>query len=280
MIKYSVILIFIYSISSQVIVDPYRLTAASGNNLLDDLLVSWSFEETSGDPQDSSGNGRHLDEKGTLETALGIIGNSRHHNSTENDDYFDITSAAWNTFGSNDFSISYWFTFEDPGGVVNDQVHICKADYVNGISWGLEIDSGFSYPFGLAIVFFYTTDGSDLTLQIPLTVPLTDFAAEGWYFVCLTRIGNDWKLYLGLQNGSTLSIDTETLAVTLIDNSTVPITVGSILSSGGVHTPQDTDGDIDEMSMWSRGLSECEVYKLFNAGVGRSFPTFDSNPCL
>ncbi len=277
------LILSITSLSAQVLVDPYILaTASAGNNLADDVLAYYKFDETIGAPQDSSGNARHLTDYGTTETGTGKILNTRYHDSNENDDYFGVASGAWNTFGSSDFTIAFWVKAAAPAGVVLDSVLVAKAD-VNSTeaSWGLAIDSG-SYTNGHAVTFSRSTDGSILNYGIVATVEYPEIITAGtdWYCVILTRIGNDFTLYLGKEGAGVMDTDTFTEVLTLYDNSTTPITIGSYLNSGAVEISQDLDGYIDELGFWSRGFSTCEAYKFYNAGSALSYSSFDSNACL
>lgn len=254
----------------------------SGNGLSTDLLAAYRFEETTGNPQDSSGNGHHLTENGTVGTATGIQGNSRTHDSTSDTEYFSAVSAAWNTFADGDFTIAYWFKPDASGGSVMDQVHVAKADNNSAVSWLIEIDNGVSYAFDNAMVLYASTDGS--LPGAPLVTVEFDALISGsqtWYCVIMTRSGDDFSLYLGEEGEATFfGSDTVTQSGALFDNSTTPLTVGTFLSTGSPVATHDAQGEIDELCFWSRALSECERDAFFNAGTGRNFTSFNTGTCL
>lgn len=280
MIKYILIFVII-SVSAQDFIASY-VGAGTGNNLADDQLAYYKFDETTGAPQDSSGNGRHLTDYGTTETGTGKIINTRFHDSTENDDYFGVASAAWNTFGSNNFTIAFWVRATAPSGVINDSALVVKTDLnAADASWGIGIDSG-AYTYGHAVTFSRSTTGSVLDYGASLSVEYPEIITAGtdWYCVVVTRIGNVFTLYLGKENAGVMTTDTVTEAITLYDNSTTPVTIGTYLNAGGVELSYDMEGYIDELGFWSRGFSECEVYKFYNAGLGRAYSTYDSAACL
>lgn len=278
----SILLTCASAVAQGVFVNSYTFGAPPGNNLLTGLQAGWRFEEASGDPQDSSGNSRHLDEKGAVESSTGIQGNARRHEADTNDDYFDIASAAWNSFGSSDHTIAFWFNAYGDGSVEpGDMVHVAKADSLVGMSWGIGIDRG-SYANGYAMTYYTASDGAIGTWAEILNIEFGETLVGGtdWYFVAVVSSGTTFTMYLGKEGAGVLSTDAATYATALFDNSTVPVTVGVYLAGGAVETSQDTEGDIDELYIWNRALSECEIFKFYNAGVGRAFSTFDANPCL
>jgi hypothetical protein len=267
-----------------VFLDWYRRGGSTGNNLLTGLQAYYKFDEASGNATDSSGNGRDLTQYGTLESIAGRIGTSRNHESDENDDYFGIANAAWNTFGTNDFTVSYWFNVMDAiSGSPDDQYHICKADSATESSWLIGVDRGFAYANEYALVFYAGTNGAFFGMQQLLTIelPQTLVANDVWWFVALTRSGTNFTMYLARETDPTITLtSTNTLSGELYNSSTVPLTVGSYLSGGTPEPSQDTEGAIDELGIWNVALSSCQVLKLFNSGSGRAHSTFDSNPCL
>lgn len=257
----------------------------TGNNLLTGLQAHWKFDETSGAPQDSSGNARHLTHYGTLETSDGRILTSRNHDSAENDDYFGRASAAWNTFGTNNFTVAYWFNVNASfvSGTPLDQFQVAKTDIISGgVSWAIGVDRG-AYPSDYALVFYYSPDGTFAAFQELLNVEFSQtlVANDVWWFVALTRSGSTFTLYLAKETDGTVTLtDTATYSGTLYDNSTVQLTVGGYLAGGTPDTTQDAEGAIDELGIWNVALSACQIVKLFNAGMGRAYSTFDANPCL
>lgn len=267
-----------------VIVDPYRFGPAPGNNLLTGLQAYYKTDEASGNLLDASGNARHMTQFGTLESIDGKVVTSRNHDSGENDDYFAIANAAWNTLGTSDFTIAYWFNPNAfASGTPQDQYHIAKADLAGQASWAMGVDRGFLYSNEFALVFYRSTDGTFSTFGelMAVELPQTLDANDVWWFAAITRSGNNFTLYVARETDTNLSLtDTATEALTIFDSSSVPLTVGGFLTGGTPDTTYDAEGAIDEIGIWNKALSACELLKVFNAGAARAFSTFDANPCL
>lgn len=266
-------------------VDPYRFAPSSGNNLLSGLQAYYKSDEATGNLLDASVNARHMTQFGTLESIDGKVVTSRNHNSAENDDYFSIANDTWNTLGTSDFTISYWFNPNAAiSGTPDDQWNIAKSDPPSGgMSWMMGIDRGFLYANEYAVIFWHSPDGtfsSSLEL-LHVELPQSIIANDAWWFAAIRRSGNIFTIYVAKETETDLNrFSTTTQAITFFDNSTVPLTVGSELSGGTPNITQDTEGGLDEIGIWNRALSDCELLKVFNAGAARMFSTFDSNPCL
>lgn len=267
-------------LNAQVLIDPYILSSPVGNDLLDGLQAYWKFDELSGNPQDSSGNARHLTESGTVDSDLvGVINAARFHDASESDDFFSVADGAWNEFGTNDFTITFWYKPQAGDlGSINDHMFVTKGDSVTGNSYLIGIDRG-GYPFDFAFKFYYDEDGTTgpvpnelLSLEVG-----ADFSTDFWFFVYVVRSGNNFTLGYAREDAATLSLtDTATQAISFFD-ATGPYVVGSWLASGVPVPSHDTEGSIDEMGVWNVAKSSCQLLKLFRL---MPYGLFDSNPCL
>ena len=256
--------------------------AVFGNNLLTGLQAFYKSDEASGALIDASGNGRNMNMVGTIESMAGKIGTARYHDSADATDIFWVGDAAWNSFVG-DFTITYWFR---PGSALGnqDQYMICKADNVGtqssflmGIDWGV----GPHPPSDYALVFYATPNGNfgNMAEIIKVISPVSLAGNTDWWFAAITRSGNTLTMYLALEDELTLSrSSTVTYSTPMFDSST-SFTVGDYTSSGVPNAAQDTEGGLDEIGIWNRGLSACELQNVFDYGAGRAFATFDSNPC-
>jgi hypothetical protein len=246
-----------------------------GNGLSSALQAYYKFDETSGNAADSSGNGRHLIEHGTIETDSGKLGNSRRHDASEDDDYFSTPSAAWNTFGANDFTIAFWFKPGTTFDISQDMLIISKWDFSAKMSWFIDYDRG-TYPFDHAMLFWGSEDGINF-FEIVKTEFYEFPDLNKWYFIYVKRSAGVVTISLTGEDLTTLNPgDSAAYAGTLFDNSTVPLSVGAVFNgTNNPDTSQDTGGSIDELGFWSTGLSTGELDSLFNGGEGFNFTEFN-----
>lgn len=258
--------------------------AASGNNLIPNLVAFWRFDEnTSGNATDASGNGRTLTTNSPVaSTSTAIVNYARNYSSTTDSDFFFRTNEAAFNFGTNDFTITAWAYFDSGGGTVTgDMTVISNGDWGNNtMSWWLELDHG--TPDSVRL--YVSTNGVwDANANVH-----TDFDESGgvvqavWYFIAARRSGTN--LYLSTTPITSGSVSTngvfaltDSFNVTgLYANITDNLYVGDI-ATDHIH---DMGGDLDEIGIWSTYLSDCQLGKLFTAKAGAfSYPSFDSNPC-
>jgi hypothetical protein len=233
------------------------------NGLLNGLQAYYKFDEGSGDALDSSGFGRDLTENGTVANlSPGMLETARYHDSSDDTDYLSVASADWNTFGAGDFTISLWAKLQESDGETQDQVLVAKCDSIDGASWVVELDKGLSYDYSYALWLSVSEDGGFGSLLTPVvSLPLTEpLDSDKWYFICVRRSGNTVTLFYYPENDpDAMRTATGTFAGTLYDNSTVPLTVGTLLASGSPDPNFDVEGGIDEMGIWKRALTDVQI---------------------
>jgi hypothetical protein len=275
-----------YTACAQVLIDHYRFGGAAGNDLLTGLQGYWKFDEPSGDAVDSSGNTRTLLQNGTIQSEpVGAILSARYHDRSEGNDYFSIADAAWQDFGTNDFTVAFWWKpLADDAApdltVVQDAILVAKGDAVaNGNSWLIGFDRG-AYANQYAFKFYYDeagTSGSGPPELLSLEVD-GNFALNDYYFIYVRRGTNDFEMGYAKVTDPTITLKaTITQAVTFFDTAG-PLTVGSWLYDATTPTTShDTEGPIDELGIWNVWKSDCQILKLFRL---MPYGDFDSDPCL
>jgi hypothetical protein len=283
MFKYLLTILTALTISGQTLIDHYRFGSGTGNDLNDGLQAFYKFDEASGNAIDSSTNNRPLTQNGTLTSESGYVVNSRFHNVTDDTDYFSRADEAWNDFGTNDFTITFFTRLLNDDSspdltVIQDTALVSKSGG-DGTSWIIHFDRG-AWANQYAFQFYYTEDGAAFPIQLLNVEVDANFVSDAWYFVWVKRSGDTFTMGYTKVTDSTLSttlVDTETQAITLFDSSG-EFTVGSwLLPGGGLVTSQDLEGNIDELGVWNVALSDCQLIKLFR---GISHSQFDTNPCL
>ncbi len=100
---------------------------------------------------------------------------------------------------------------------------------------------------------------------------------------CVANIGgqsvpslNTWNNVVAVYNGSSLSLfhngvlDTIIQVALTLDNSTQPLFIGKEFVSVNDNWYRWFKGSIDDIGIWNRALSQCELSNLYNAQVGTS----------
>jgi Ca2+-binding RTX toxin-like protein len=208
------------------------------------LVSAWSFE---GNATDITVNNNDLALSGGASFATGLHGQGVDLDGGGNSGIQQIVDNHFTDFGSADFSVSLWFR-SDEGG--REQTLIEDFNGAGGPGWTLTYRT-----IGGGNLQFYA-DGAGIELDA-FTGPIND---GDWHQAAITRSGTTFGLYFDGQLVSTL-------------NSSIPLNggPGSLL----VGTRNDADGrnftlngQIDDVTVWSRGLTAQEVMAQWNNGAG------------
>ena len=90
------------------------------------------------------------------------------------------------------------------------------------------------------------------------------FANATWYHAAVTRSGNTLKYYIDGVHTTTGTIGSGH-SVT----NTAPFALGAVSASGG----EGFDGNLDDVSVWERALTDAEIASIYNAGTGATILT-------
>lgn len=138
-------------------------------------------------------------------------------------------------FGSADFTIRFWAYWSFLTSTDGTGVYLISRGRENLLIPYLFFNntSGF-------ITFFASTDGGSSWNVAPGT---TAVSTGGWYFVSISRQGNDWHIHL---NGNYQSSDSESGSVYTLSQ---PLAVGSAYTGGTVAA--DLRGYIDDVQVYN-----------------------------
>lgn len=205
------------------------------------LVGWWPFN---GNANDESGNGNNGTVNGASLTT----------------DRFGVANKAYSFDGLNDFikvnqtydlehrTFNLWFLGLELFQSGNSAYQILNVD-AQILQYGLtslQIDNNILHLFG----------GGE---QFPFAIPVD---SNSWYMVTTTRDQSSVKYYLnGIFIGSSVS---GVLTSTSNDNPNLLIGVDR------AETVQFFNGKIDDIGIWNRTLSECEIQDLYNAQHGSS----------
>lgn len=226
------------------------------NTLLTDLISWWSMNEESGTRDDSHGSNDLADGNTVLYTA-GKVGNAADFEAT-NEEYLWIADNASLSFsGNDDFTFVFWCRLES---VAAWSQLITKWDWgSNDREYQMYYDDtkerfvGGVSPNGTA---------STLVDADTLGVPAT----ETWYFIVFYHDSTNDIISIEVNEGGA---DTEAHATGIHDDVT-EFTVGAQRNNGAAGGAF-LDGEIDEVGLWDRVLTDAEMTWLYNSGNGRSY---------
>jgi len=216
--------------------------------LLVDILAYWNLNNNgSGGVSlvDSTGNGYTLTNNNNVTLGAGIIGGDGVFDGTNYLSNFSFTPP-----GTGDFTYACWVNPDNLDGYY---------DYVSSRNTGgLSITStpaegGFSAG---QIVVYTNTDGFVIEGSVA-TIP-----ANSWSYLVFTCESGVAKLYI---NGSLDSTGTFTGGIT-----------STVFGIGASADPafEFTVGQVDEVGVWSRALTQAEVTELYNSGIGLTYPFY------
>lgn len=257
---------------------PVFPTAATGNHLIPSLLAYWKFDEASGNALDASGNGRTLTEATSVAAGTGVVNGSRlfsnaNDGSHLNVNYFSRASESAFIF-SGPFTLTVWANMTTAAFGVNDMAIIAKATSVTGgdLSWMLAYDHASPNDF---FHFLFSSDGTyDPARSADFT--LSGGVGAIWYFLVVRWDGATIHLSATEETELTVEADVTKAWAGPFYSSASPLEIGAL----SAESLNGFNGDMDEIGIWSRYLSDCEVAKLFTAKAGTfSYPSFDSNTC-
>ncbi len=210
----------------------------------DGLLGYWRFN---GNGEDLSGNGQDLSlfnagfGPGLFGQALALLGNSSSYGQQH------FLNAALDTsdftFGSSDFTVQVWFNLNING---REQTLIEKFTGSGGPGWTLTTPGGNNLQF-------YSTPSVVLNAGATFTTGV-------WHEAVVRRSGNRFDLFF---DGNNVDSRTAPGALTISPN---PLLIGK-------RNPQDgrdfsVNGSLDEIAIWNRALSDCEIAQIWNGGSG------------
>jgi hypothetical protein len=207
----------------------------------------WGLDEASGQRQDISGQGNHLADNNTVESASGQVGLAADFES-DRWEWLSISDAAQSGLDiTGSLTLVGWMKAEQ---VDRWQMMVSKYE------WGV---TNRAYRFGLnggnGLHFVVSPDGQYVADYI--LNGGTPLAAGVWYHVAAVfdAQAQTMTLYLDGEQEATRWV-----AFDSINASTAPFMLGANMSNGSVVQP--FDGQLDEWRVYSRALSESEIENL------------------
>ena len=222
-------------------------------------LVAWY--PFTGNANDSSGYNNNLIPNGSPVYTIDAHGRSNSAIYLPNgNDYFSLPNASYaliNNFSSG--TVSFWINL--------DSVYVSGHYFDYNNSFMIKNTSG----VGNDLFFGMQAGTTNIRFQVsgifPSTSDLissTSIAMNQWYNIAGTWDGITWNLYI---NGV---LDTFQPDITIMSNrpdsgSSTIFTLGSAIYGGNGTTtyPTGTYGKLDNVGIWNRALSQCEITSLY-----------------
>ena len=226
------------------------------------LVGWWPFNGNANDESGNNLNGNVIDAELTSD-----------RNSVLSSAYdFDFSSASFGTqndeiyipynpiLNVNFISVSIWLfprSYFWPGDAGNpNSTIISRFQYTysnpSGGAWGINFNQ--SSVSGSIVGSTGGAGGAS-------AISNTQLALNTWHHIVMTYDGTNVKLYV---NGSLLGFQSHTSAMNIAGNS--GISIGESNQANGYW--QHTDGKIDDIGIWNRALTECEIQDLYHAQLG------------
>jgi hypothetical protein len=223
---------------------PLVVQGAGAASLTNGQVAYWKFDENTGTTvNDASGNGYTGTFNGTTgsQWTTGEINYGLSFNGSNN-----YVSASWNNLTGNAArTISAWFKTNN-------------TNSANWVSWGT---SSTNY---LSQIGIYSGGIGYLGYNNDLTVSAAPYADNNWHHLVVTFDGANMVLYI---DGTSKNTGAKTLAT-----GTSGINIGRAINGTNYYT-----GNLDEVGIWNRALSQGEITALYNRGSGRQYPYTGAN---
>lgn len=237
----------------------------------DSLVGWWPF---SGNANDISGNGHNGTNSGATLTSdrFNTPNNAYHFVGRDQSGNSKITIPHASVFNDTAFTISLWFKKDNstipstPNLLLDGEWLISKCPYVGGgqnvRQFEISIDNNVQNT--LTEPFWIVSGVSDNSNSAMYKVRSDSIFSGNWYFIVITKSYNNLKLYVnGIKEVDSLINDsfytnTSDFLIGQYWGYTVP--TGTIT--------RDFTGTIDDVGMWNRVLTDCEIKNLYNASTG------------
>lgn len=150
------------------------------------------------------------------------------------------------SFGSNDFTISFWFTLDDINRTHNGLIG--RNDFE-----GISIE--YNHDGDRKIIVFIDADGVP-NWEMEWKIDFDGWEANKWYYIVLKRSGTSATFYINGEKKTSIAIEHD------VNNpASSPFFIGRSQLTDRVHL-----GKMDEVTIYNRSLSDSEILSIYHAG--------------
>lgn len=231
------------------------------------LSAYWTFNESAVSGNVSAPNyvagGVSLTSVNTVPSVAGLQGNARNFTTANSERLYASISGNANLtlIGPTAFTVAFWFRPSGNASAANTYGLISNDSFPTERGMAIAMPSSGSTSWTIPHLFIFYTDGTTDTINpwngiLPGTV-----AKDVWHFISVRRNGSSVTSTLNGTAGTPI-----TLTKTPRENR-INLHVGIRYGTSGAGADY-FNGDVDELAMWSRTLSNAEVSQLYNGGLG------------
>lgn len=208
------------------------------------LVGWWPF---SGNANDESGNGNNGTVNGATLTADRFGGTDKAYSFSNSD---ILISNFFFDNGWQDYSITLWFTTADITQYMQNFLNTYPHDG-EGLGWNHANAPG-------KISHWKNADPNNHLWNILSANPLnyTNVQNNEWYFITIVKTGLTYTYYV---NGQLDKVTVATLAA---------ISSYTGMRFGSIGSAEHLNGKLDDIGIWNRALTSCEIADLFHAQLG------------
>jgi hypothetical protein len=236
---------------------------AEENGLLNGLLAYWKHDEASGNVLDSHAAHDLTEDGGTLSSETpGKLVNSRGYPGSV---VVRGSDGIWNQLtGMTGLSLSCWVKFNSLPTAGNSIDLISKGPAA--ASW-TTIQLALTNLAGVYSISAYANPASKTG------VTFTPVVGQ-WYYIAASIEGGNITISIG--DGTSVVHTSGTYSGSLVDVGSEDFMLGGSEQTklGPAYLERFLDGELDEVAMWNRGLSQAHVELLFNSGNGLPYSDF------
>lgn len=221
--------------------------------ITDNLVSHWKQDEASGNATDSHGSNTLAETSGTIASVAGKVVNSRDYEAGDTERFVLADNASLSITGN--ITVCAWINAES---FTNSPGTIASKYLTTG--------NQRSYRLNMVVTTGRPSFGVSQTGTAETAVATwgSNLSTATWYFVCGRYDGTNVSISVNAGTPVTAAYSSG------IFDSTAPFILGSQADNDFSGT--EYDGLIDEVSVWSRALSDAEVTTLYNSGNGLAYP--------
>ncbi len=226
-----------------------------GNNCVssDGLVAYYPFD---GNANDMSGNGNNSPFFNSSFNSIGRLGLPNTALSFTGSNLLAINNTLGN-FGTGDFAFSFWFNSKDVNKVNRFFAKRQNDDFDNYFS--VQVSNGKLYIETSENIFRYYVIESSSIIQ-----------NNTWYHVVAQRKNNELFIYLNsnLANSNLINGSKQSINI----NNNFDFLIGNARLTNGSPFNQGLFGGIEDIRIYNRALSDCEIKKLYDCNSTCSEP--------
>jgi hypothetical protein len=226
----------------------------NSTDLATSLQGYWALEEASGTRTDETANGNDLTDNNTVGQGTGVLDNCADFESG-NSEYLSITDASQTGLDiTGSFSVSVWLKLESQPS--NGFYGIIAKHSGGGSNRAYAMsyrDNG-----GTKSIYLDLSDNGTGSSAYEITIS-AGLPTGSWAHVVLTYTSGTGAMELFVD---AVSEGTNTHSITSIANRSDPFVLGALESASTAYF----DGLMDEVAIWSKVLTQGEIFDLYNGG--------------